>query len=366
MRGTWRTVVGSVALRALDEPVDRRLLAAVGLGWPALEVVVRAGQALDRPRPVRAPTFVVGHPRSGTTFLHRMLALDPRFAAPTARQLLLPSATLQRAASLAARLPAVRRAAEDAERRWLGPWADRHATGWSEAEEDDWLLLHAGASPTLELLTGEPGATRRWWFGDQLPAAERSAVMAWYTRCVGSLLATFPASATWLSKNPHFTGWLRTLDATFPDARFVMIVRHPEEAVASRLALADRAWRRGPARPATDRRFVELFEQSCLLYREAEAAWATLPPERAVRVGYDRLVADPTAALVEVRARLGDAVEPAVVDRWRTAAELAARRVPGERARLRWFGIDPRRVGDRLGDLGPLWETVGRGPGRRG
>ncbi|MCB9684865.1 MAG: sulfotransferase [Alphaproteobacteria bacterium] len=363
---TWRAVVTAVAGRAVDEPVDRRLLLALGLGWPAVELAVRLGQRLDRPLPVRAPTFVVGHPRSGTTFLHRLLALDPRYATPTARQLLLPSASLQRAASALGRSSRARALAARAERRWLGGWADRHETGLALPEEDDWLLLHAGASPTLELLTGDPGATRRYWFGDHLPAEERDAVMRWYARCVGSLLPLFPAGSTWLSKNPHFTGWLRTLAARFPDARFVMLVRHPAEAVASRLALAEHAWRRGEPRPVRqDRRYGLLFEQSCALYREAEAAWATLPADRAVRVGYDGLVMDPVSVLEGLAERLGDRPSGDVRAAWREAAARARRRVPGPVAELRWFGIDPRRVGERLGDLDALWATVGRGPGRR-
>ncbi len=45
-------------------------------------------QVLDVP--VRAPTFVMGLPRTGTTFLHRLLALDPAVRAPVTWELLDP------------------------------------------------------------------------------------------------------------------------------------------------------------------------------------------------------------------------------------------------------------------------------------
>ena len=49
----------------------------------------RYGQRVEATR-VEAPLFVLGHYRSGTTHLHNLLALDPRFAAPTFFQVLNP------------------------------------------------------------------------------------------------------------------------------------------------------------------------------------------------------------------------------------------------------------------------------------
>ena len=40
--------------------------------------------------PVRAPVFVTGMPRSGTTFLHRLLSLDPAVRAPFLWELMSP------------------------------------------------------------------------------------------------------------------------------------------------------------------------------------------------------------------------------------------------------------------------------------
>lgn len=38
--------------------------------------------------PIRDPVFVMGLPRTGTTFLHRMLSLDPNVRAPLTWELL--------------------------------------------------------------------------------------------------------------------------------------------------------------------------------------------------------------------------------------------------------------------------------------
>src|SRR5262249_10786245 len=49
----------------------------------------RFGRRIEAAR-VEAPLFILGHYRSGTTHLHNLLALDPRFAAPTLFQVFNP------------------------------------------------------------------------------------------------------------------------------------------------------------------------------------------------------------------------------------------------------------------------------------
>src|SRR5215469_11006737 len=44
-------------------------------------------------RPIRAPVFITGMPRSGTTFLHRLILQDPGTAAPRLFQLVYPNAS---------------------------------------------------------------------------------------------------------------------------------------------------------------------------------------------------------------------------------------------------------------------------------
>ena len=59
------------------------ILVAFYLGYPLLELSIWLGFLLDniffrghRDQQVRSPVFIVGNPRSGTTFLHRLVAKD--------------------------------------------------------------------------------------------------------------------------------------------------------------------------------------------------------------------------------------------------------------------------------------------------
>ena len=81
---------------------------------------------------VEAPLFILGHYRSGTTHLHNLLALDPRFAAPTFFQVLNPHTflTTERwAAPVADRLVVRRR------------YQDEMALGAGVPSEDEIALL---------------------------------------------------------------------------------------------------------------------------------------------------------------------------------------------------------------------------------
>lgn len=364
-------ILDRMVTHAIFDPRQRALLAAVAVGYPSWQAVVRAGRLADhvlapgqRTQAIEKPVFILGHPRSGTTFLHRLLAHDPRFTAPLAWQLVLPSVSLYRTASAARRLPPTRRLARHLERSLFGELTPTHEVRWDLPEEDDWLFLHVAASPTLEFLTRDPSLSRRFWQGDALPASERRAVMRWYRRSIQRHLYC-ESGRTLLSKNPHFTGWMRTLRQCFPGARFIMLLRDPAEAIASRLAMVTGAWgrRMDPRTLRKDPRIRPAFQASCELYREAEGAWATLPAGVAVRVRYDHLVADPLASLHRVRAHFGweDEAMPAPMVE---AARAAAARLPRRPAKLRHFGLTKQDLADGLGDVDSLWAALGRPPPR--
>ncbi len=364
------TTVREVAIRAAYHPADRRNLAALLLGFPAWQTLVRGGRALDHivarahlDQPIERPVFIVGHQRSGTTFLHRLLALDPRFATPKAWQLLLPAASLLRVVEAGARIERPRWT-RVLEHRLFGKMATRHETGWTLPEEDDWLFLHNAATPTLSFLNAKPLTTRRYWVGDDLSADERASAMRWYRRSVQRFLLGAPAHATWLSKNPHFTGWIRTLSHTFPDARFIMLVRDPAEAIASRLSMLTQTWGQHVSR--TDPRLQQVFRSSCRVYRHAESTWAALRPAQRIRVPYNRLVQDPEAVAQGIYSHFGWQMAPTVAHRLAHAAAEARRRVPGPRPKLRQFGIRASQIADELGELTPLWQSLGQQPPRGG
>jgi len=173
---------------------------------------------------VRAPLFVLGHYRSGTTHLHNLLALDPQFAAPTFFQVLNPHTflTTERwAAPVADRLVVRRR------------YQDEVALGAGVPGEDEIALgTMTGLSPYLAWYFPRDGAGYgRYLTFRGVPDEE---VARW-----GHALITFLRKVTLRSgrplilKSPPHTARIRLLLGLFPDARFLHIHRDPYEVFRS-------------------------------------------------------------------------------------------------------------------------------------
>lgn len=202
------------------------------LGFAADEVLFRRYRSVV----VRQPVFIVGVPRSGTTFLQRLLAEDTRFTSLTLWECLLaPSISERYVWSFLGRLCApVRRGLS----RWRWRALERrHPLGWTEPEEDFLLLFYRGACFLPALICPRSDAYWRLAFFDQtVGAAERKSLMGFYHRCLQRHLYFHGTDKRLLSKNPSFTPMVDSLRGEFPDARFIACARNPAEALPSQLS----------------------------------------------------------------------------------------------------------------------------------
>lgn len=349
-------------IREADPGKPRTIALAVALGfWPTLQLAVRSGRALDhlvapefRRQNVPDPVFIVGHPRSGTTYLHRLLATDTdHFTALQSWQLMLPSLSLQRAARwvLSQEGPEgpLHRFAHRTERVAFDVVASRHRTSWRSAEEDGLLLMHKFGATHIEMLAALPDRLGEVWFPDQLPAAEQRRWMRWYRGSwMRQLVDTSPGLRP-LCKSPNFTGWMRGLHEAFPNARFIMLVRRPEDAIASFVHLQAQVWRvlRADLRPGAPE-YRTLVERSVKLYQYAESTWDELPPSQRLRVRYDHLVAEPVATVERIYKALGWPMTPQTR---RTIEARATRHMPSAVPPLRTYGIRHSELKNLLGEL---------------
>lgn len=178
--------------------------------------------------PVVRPIIITGIPRTGTTALHKLLAVDPRFqglekwilAAPMPRPPRHTWATnphfLAEVAKLKARWGHEQRAAHDMvadevdECLWLQrqSFTSNYWTyGWSAASYDAW-----------------------WQPQDEAPSYR------FLRQCIQLIGANDP-NRRWLLKNPSHILRLDTLFATFPDALVIHTHRDPAKALPSLCAL---------------------------------------------------------------------------------------------------------------------------------
>jgi hypothetical protein len=173
---------------------------------------------------VPAPLIILGHFRGGTTHLHNLLALDPRFAYPTLFQTMNPDGFLATEALF--RLPThllltKHRPQDDVPIDPAVPAEDEVALGIATGLSPylGWVFPHRQAEYDRYLTFEEasPAEIRRWKSG----------------------LHTFLRKLTWkydrplILKSPPHTARIQLLLELFPDARFVHIHRDPYEVFQS-------------------------------------------------------------------------------------------------------------------------------------
>ena len=285
--------------------------------WPPLKVVTAICMALDhllypgfRKVKVTEPLFIVGNLRTGSTLLYRTLARDEQaYSCHRLVDMYLPAVTMKRAAAVLGRVDAALgghgvRWLERAERRLFRAHSRIHETGWFKPEEDDFLLFNYLCAASMFELFPHVRRFRRFLFLDrEMAAPERRRVMSCYYGLVQRQLYHQGAHKRFVSKNPLFTTRLQALAATFPDARFVCLVRNPANTVASTASLLHSIWYATGALPPGRRNTEQVLEFCRAFYAYPEEVLRPMG-DRACFVVYDRLVADPARTIRELLAGL--------------------------------------------------------------
>ncbi|MBW2543755.1 MAG: sulfotransferase [Deltaproteobacteria bacterium] len=219
-------------------------------------LLVVFGRALDhvffpgfRKQPITKPVFIVAPPRSGTTLTQKLMSLDDdRFVHVKLYQTIFPAVTYQRFFDGIAWLDrhtgqVFSKFTGWIEKTFFGGWDDMHKLQFNEPEEDDGLFLYSFVSEAIYLLF--PHVDELWeaGFPDDLPGEDRRKLMRYYRSCLQRHLYANAPDKTLLSKATQSSGAVESLREEFPDARFVTIIRHPYQSVASHVSVFYPVWR---------------------------------------------------------------------------------------------------------------------------
>jgi hypothetical protein len=307
---------------------------------------------------VRAPVFLVGHARSGTTLLHRLMSRDSeRFSSFLLYELYFPS-LLQKKAIRALAAFDRRRLGGTFERRvraWeerrYGPTRDIHPMSLTEPEEDDFLFYWSCASGTWMLKIPAMGEID-FYHLDREPERRRRRLQRFYADCIRRQLYLNGADRTHLCKAPHFAGRIASLIESFPDARIVVTMRSPHETIPSLLKLMRvsyglRGW--DEARMARSLRV--LAEQSFHTYKYPLEVLAKHPETKHAIVDYRDLVAEPKRSVSQVYEALGLELSPAYAALLDEEQARARRHESGHRYSLEEFGLERDAIESGLAEL---------------
>lgn len=353
--GTWKAF--GLSRELLLYGVRRPMVTACMRGMLALDHVFAPG---FRRTAVQAPVFLIGHPRSGTTFIHRLLTQTREFSVFEFWEILCPSLTARKAVR-----PLVRRSITRG-RGTFFPKETGHYSGLDQVEEEEMLFFHTGNTQFTSCLS--PLAFSDWDFDElvraecQSPAVRRSATR-FLRGCLQRQLYAQRLSRS-VTKMNYSAMRTRSLLEEFSDAKFVYLVRSPLETIPSHLTLHrnmfDHMW--GLDRIPDDllqRYYRRRYRHNVEFYRYLEELIDSraIPSEQFLVVPYD-----------ELRHRLAETMDriisfcdlPCSPELRGLIAEQAAAQSKYERphrnAPLKEFGLTRERI---VGDLEFVFRKYG-------
>jgi len=320
---------------------------------------------------VRAPVFLVGHARSGTTLLHRLMSLDgDRFCSFRLYELYFPSLLQKK----------LLRALGAFDRRFLGrriakrvrKWEERryratrgiHAMGLFEPEEDDIVFYYSCASGYWMTKVPYLG-TLDFYHVDRWPERKRRRLMRFYRQCLQRQLYLDGPEKVYTSKSPVFAGRVGALIEEFPDARFGVTMRNPYETIPSLLKLLRVSYQLYGTDPAEAQRSLRAqAEISFDTYQHPLAVFSQHPGTKHALIDYAELVEAPRRAIEKMYAELGFDVAPAFGAVLADEEQRARKHETRHSYSLEEFGLRAEEIRERLGELFERFQWPAAPPAR--
>ena len=318
-----------------------------------IELVNWLGLALDtilfpafRRVEIEQPVYIIGNPRSGTTFLQRLLARDEEtFSSMRMWEILVaPSVTMRK---VFWGLSALDKRLGSPAANYLGmveeSWKENvvHHIAMRSPEEDEYLLVHILSCLKVWSYAGMLDEAEPYtYFDSQIPEKDKHRIMTYYTRCLQRhLYAHDHGNKHYLAKNPNFSASVDTLYRFFPDVKIVYLVRNPLDMVPSFISLKEREWQLlgDPTEEYASRDYI----------LDMARHWYTYPLERLeqapqgsyIVVNFNDLVSDARGTVRKIYDCFGLELSPAFDEILRRATVRARKHESGHDYSLHDMGL---------------------------
>jgi len=238
------------------------------------------------------PVFIIGHWRSGSTFLHQLMSLDPNFTVPTLFNVAIPDSFLSShkyykpiMTSLVSKFRPM----------------DKVRLGMDEPQEDEYAVYRITQFSPLERLVFPNNSN---YFLLDLPSflpensrlADWEQKLVWYFRKL-----SFKSGKPIVSKNPFNSLRIRELNKLFPEARFIHIYRNPFDVIPSTIHMwniiqQQNSLNRQGRKPELDE-VVTVFDRVLSAIRNDKES---LPEKRFYEMPFEDLESDPVKEITKL------------------------------------------------------------------
>jgi hypothetical protein len=300
---------------------------------------------------LKNPVFVIGNYRSGTTFLHRILAKDPRATSFKFWEILFPSLTQKKLfIPVIATVDSIlghglTKLVQKAEKRFLSKLNHIHKLSLFEAEEDEFLYLWVFFAQHTFLLFPYNEMLDDICRYDEQPRDVREKYLKFYEECLQRHIYLHGEDRMFLAKNPAQCNKLQSLADHFPDAKFIYTVRSPYEQLGSLLSLVTTVISAHTSTVAKkSEQSNRLYEENVYLYKHAIEVLDKLPSDRFAVVKYTDLVEKPRETVENAYRKLNIEISPEFAAALQKEEDKARKYKSGHEYKLEDYGFSKEQV----------------------
>jgi len=245
------------------------------------------------------PLFIIGHWRSGTTWLHEMIAMDQNMIFPNTLECFAPDLFLLIEDRMKSKAVLKKRAMDDVQVSFLTP------------QEDEFALMNMGLPSPLKRIifpNADPLPDVDWLGMENIDRRDlnqwMNALLLFYKR-----LAYYKGNKRIVTKNPAHTSRIHVLHEMFPKAKYVFIYRNPLDVIPSciktfrKLSEEYGFEKHSPQTLAKD--FEYTLQGYDYLHSMYEKGKTLLNPDQIVEIRYEDLVEQPFAVIKSSYEALG-------------------------------------------------------------
>jgi len=344
-------------------PKRLAVLTFIFLFYPLWHLSIRVAYLLDNlffpdhhQQEVEQPIFIIGNFRSGTTFLHRLLARDSGATSLTSWEIYMAPSIVGRRVlkwmmhiNYAIGNPAQR--VLNIFDRIMAEYSYMHRIGINEPEEDGQVLFHIWSSYDLLAFFPFPGLIRKYiYYDQQVPEEERERDMEYYREVLKKHIYSH-GGKRYISKNPSYSPKVKTLHEKFPDAKFINLVRSPLQVIPSSISLLSNHLKTYGDPEARYELQDTIIEVSKHWYVYPHKYLKQLPSDQYIRIRYTDLVHDPRGTIEKIYSQFGMEISPEYEQVLNHEAEKARHFRSRHKYSLKEMGLDRQRLQHEFNNL---------------